>query len=156
MRLDELAPAMPCQLPPARRQLARGRMLDLEELGTERLGPERKNAVDAVARQTRTEQSGRRQTAPRRFAGFGVAGRREAEAAVTAQLLGYSVGFHRSEKRGRLALRGHQRRPPLIADGGDLEQVEQLEGDVGLDQRVRPALVEDAPTQVAEPLLLER
>ena len=110
MRLDELAPAMPRQLPPARRQLARAGVVDLEELGVEGLGPEREDAMDAVAGQTCTEEARLGQPAPRSLAGFGVARRGEPEAAIAAELIGDSVGCHRIEKRGRLALRGHERR----------------------------------------------
>src|SRR5690242_16795738 len=47
--LDELSPAMPRELPPAWRQRARPGVLDLEELGAERFGPEREDAMNAVA-----------------------------------------------------------------------------------------------------------
>ena len=45
---DELAPAMPSKVPPARRQLACGGMLDLEELRAEGLRPEREDPVNTV------------------------------------------------------------------------------------------------------------
>ncbi len=47
--------------------VGRARMLDLEQLGAEVLGPEREDAVDAVAGQPGAEQARRRQPAPRRL-----------------------------------------------------------------------------------------
>ena len=110
MGLDELTPAMPGELPPARRQLARAGVVDLEELGAERFGPEREDAMDTVASQTCTEEARLGQPAPRSVAGFGVACRGEPETAIAAKLIRNSVGRHRIEKRRRLALGGHERR----------------------------------------------
>jgi hypothetical protein len=55
LRLDELAPAMTSELPPARWQIRGARVVDLEQLGIERLGPQRVDAMDAVARQAGAE-----------------------------------------------------------------------------------------------------
>ena len=65
------------------------------------------------------------------------------------------IGRHRVEICRRLTLGGDHRSPPLIADGRYVEEIEQLKGHVGLQQRVGLALVEDPAAQVCEPLFLE-
>jgi hypothetical protein len=67
-----------------------------------------------------------------------------------------AIGVHRVEIRRRQALGRNDGRPPLIADCGDVHEIEQLEGDVGLHQRIRLTLVEHPAAQIGEPLLLER
>src|SRR4029079_8089900 len=101
--------SMATELPPPRRQLGRAWVIDFEELGAERLGPERKHAVNAVAGHARTEQARLREPAPWHFARSAVACRREPEAAVSTELLGNAVGAHRVEKSRRLAVRGRGR-----------------------------------------------
>ena len=59
------------------------------------------------------------------------------------------------EKGRRLAFGRDHRRPPLVADGRNVEKIEQLERDVGLQQRIWLALVEHAAAKLREPLLLE-
>ena len=156
MRLDQLAPPMPAEFPPARRQIAGARMIDLEEFGAECLRPQAKDAMNAVAGEPGTEQPRRRQPAPGRLLHIAITRRGIAEAAVAAQTVMVAVGVHRVEIRRRLALGGHHRRPPLIADRRDVHEIEQLERHVGLHQRVRLPLVEHAAPQIGEPLLLER
>jgi len=51
VRFHEFAPLVPAKLPPARRQVARARMIDLEQLGAERIGPLLEDSMDAVAGQ---------------------------------------------------------------------------------------------------------
>src|SRR4030095_8453595 len=85
-----------------------------------------------------------------------IACRGVAKTAVAAQITMEAIGIHGVEKHRRLTLRGNDRRPPLGADRGNVHEVEQLEGHVGLQQRIRLAIVEYATAQVGKPLLLER
>jgi hypothetical protein len=59
------------------------------------------------------------------------------------------IGVHRVEKTRGLTFGGNDRRPPLVADGGNIHEVEQLEWHVRLQQRVRLAIVEHTAAQVA-------
>src|SRR5690348_15743578 len=139
MRLDQFAPLVTTALPPARRQLTRARVVDLDELRAERLRPEGEHPSDAVAREARTKQSRRRQTTPWRWLHLAIPRRGEPEAAVAAESLVITVGRHRIEVRRRLTFRGDKGRPPLVADGGDPQQIERLERHIGLHDRVRLA-----------------
>src|SRR5688500_3717941 len=123
---------MPPELPPTGRQVAGAGMIDLEEFGAECFGPQLKDALNTVAREPGTQQPRRRQSTPRRVTCTRIACRGVAKTAVAAQITMEAIGIHGVEKVRSLTFGGNDRRPPLVADRGNVYEVEQLERHVGL------------------------
>src|SRR5688500_12431839 len=143
---------MPPELPPTGRQVAGAGMIDLEEFGAECFGPQLKDAVNTVAREPGTQEPRRRQSTPGRVTCTRIACRGIAKTAVAAQIAMEAIGVHGVEKLRRLAFRGNDRRPPLVADRGNIHEIEELEWHVRLQQRIGLAIVEHTATQVGKPL----
>src|SRR6185369_4784098 len=97
--------------------------------------------MNTIAREPRTKQARCRQSAPWRFLNIAISSRCVAETAISPKIGVMAVGSHRIEISRRLAPCGDERGPPLVADCSNFQKIEQLEGHIGLEQRVRLALV---------------
>src|SRR5688572_12447432 len=115
---------MPPEFPPACRQVAGARMIDLEQLGAECLGPQREDSMNAIAGEAGAQKTRRRQAAPGRLTRARITRRGVAKTAVAAEIAVKAVGIHRVQKRWGLAFGSDHRRPPLVADGWNLGEVE--------------------------------
>ena len=61
---------MAAEFPPARRQLGGAGIIQREELGSERLRPDREDSLDAIASEPRGDHCGFGQAAPGSFSGI--------------------------------------------------------------------------------------
>src|SRR4029453_5315198 len=95
------------------------------------------------------------QSAPRRRETIARERARQTETAVMAQPVVIPARLNGVRIWGGPAFSSGEGPPTLIAHGRNAEQLEQLERDVRLHDRIRPPLVEHLTPQIGKPLFLE-